>query len=108
MSTYTTPRRIDLTALPFEAVMRPHPDGYEVEADQPRATLQSAVDAAPDAAVREQADTADDTILRQQAASRLAKARAILADPAGSPDWTATERKVLLAALLLDLARRQR
>lgn len=53
-------------------------------------------------------DDADDWALRQQVASRLPKARAILADPASAPDWTANERKVILALTLLDLARRHR
>lgn len=35
----------------------------------------------------------------------VAKARAIVADPAGSTDWTAAERKVILAVLVLRATR---
>lgn len=35
----------------------------------------------------------------------VAKARTILADPAGSADWTVGERKVILAALIIRATR---
>lgn len=45
--------------------------------------------------------TQEATATRDRMEQVVAKARAIMADPAGSPDWTAAERKVLLAALVL-------
>lgn len=56
----------------------------------------------------EAVDVADRGKIRAQLAARVAKARAILDDPAGAPDWTAVERKVILAATLLDLNQRHR
>lgn len=49
---------------------------------------------------------AEEKALGQRAQGVLAKARAIIADPAGSPDWAAAERKVILAILAVDLAKR--
>lgn len=50
MSTYTTPRAIDLGALPFPASARQDVAAgtWTVEADVDAATLKAAVDAAPD------------------------------------------------------------
>lgn len=55
MSTVTTSRKIDIMALPFEAVVRGSGGTWTVEADVTQSVLQAAVDAAPDdpAPVRE-------------------------------------------------------
>lgn len=51
---------------------------------------------------------AEGAFVGQRAAALVVKARAIMADPANAADWTAQERKVILAALALDLAQRRR
>jgi hypothetical protein len=53
-------------------------------------------------------DTGDQELAfaRQRMQAVRAKARAIMADPVNATDWTVAERKVILAALVLDLARR--
>lgn len=50
---------------------------------------------------------AEDRALGQRAQAVVAKARAIAADPVGAPDWTAAERKLILANLVIDLAKRR-
>ena len=48
MSKVTTPRHVDIGALPFQASSRPRDDGFEIEASVTATELQKAVDAAPD------------------------------------------------------------
>lgn len=54
------------------------------------------------------ADRTDLDRLRSRLPALTAKAKAILVDPAGATDWTAAERKVILAAVVVDLAQRHR
>lgn len=62
----------------------------------------------PPKTAAETQDENETTFTRDRMAQVVAKARSIMADPANSADWTAGERKVILAALVLDAARRLR
>lgn len=94
----------------------PYEDGsYRVVSPEvPEPALQAALDAhhpnpaiVPPPTPAEQQATAEDGFIAARVPAVLAKARAIVADPTGAPDFTVAERKVLNAVLLLDLARRR-
>lgn len=53
-------------------------------------------------------DDAGEAFIRAQLPARVTKAKAVIADPSGSPAWTAMETKVILALVVLDLTKRMR
>lgn len=65
-----------------------------------------AVQPPPDPTVAQ--DAAESAFIAQRLPTVLGKARAIMADPTGAADFTTNERKVILAAVLLDLNQRRR
>jgi hypothetical protein len=84
-------------------------DGYDYESPTLNASqLQAAIDAAPALSAQVTQDATDRTGIRGQILSREGKARAIIADPVNAPDWTANERKVAIACLVLFLCREMR
>lgn len=113
MTTYHTNRLVDLPAG-IEVAMRGNAvDGYDYEgigasAGISAAALKSAIDAAPLMSVREGQDAAEMAFIRARFPAVLAKARAIMADPAGAPAFTAAESKVIQAVVVLDVAQRLR
>lgn len=90
----------------------------KVDADTTQPALEAAVAAHtanpaiqpptdPSVAVNAQ-DVLDKTSLRNQILNREAKARAVIADPVNATDWTANERKVAIACLVLFLCKELR
>lgn len=53
-------------------------------------------------------DSSGEAFIRAQLPARVAKAKAVIADPSGSPAWTAMETKVILALVVLDITKRMR
>jgi hypothetical protein len=62
----------------------------------------------PPQTVAQTDDDSAEAFIRARFPAVLAKAKAIMADPAGAPDLTAMETKVLKALVVLDLAKRFR
>lgn len=90
MSTYTTSRRISLASLAFPASMVGRDGTYTVTADQPEATLQAAVDAAPTDNTEANGGT-----LRTQAETALTGHRTFLAIASPTNAQVAAQVKAL-------------
>ena len=121
MSETTTTKPVNLYQLGLE--IGGNPSFRMVDEDGTVTIRSSAAQAALDAAVKahvadparvpppspEATQEANETqFIGARIQGVLTKARAVMADPQVSTDFTAVERKVILAALVLDLAQRRR
>lgn len=109
MSTYTrNGGPYDLAGLGFEASSVTRDGATTVTANVAQNVLQAAVDAAPLTSVQTAQYASELAFIRARFPAVLAKARAIMADPANAPAFTAAEQKVISAVVVLDVAQRLR
>lgn len=124
MSTATTNKPLNLYQLgqeiggnPALRAVGPDADGAtQVRAEGvSQATLDAKIAAhtadpnvKPPPSAQETEDASVSAFIAARLPTVLDKARAIMANPGSAPDFTATERKVMDAANILDLAQRRR